>query len=137
MIFLDTSFLISFEVEKDANHEKAVALMEKIVGEEYGEPLISDYIFDETVTVSLVRSKSLRKAAFVADALVSSFQILRVDDSIFERARSLFKAQKRTRLSFTDCSTITLMHKAAIRNIATFDKDFDEVEGINVYHERP
>ncbi len=132
MILLDTSLLISFEVQKDTNHERALNLMQEIVRGKHGTPFLSDYIFDETITVTLVRSRNLRQAIQVGEALTRSFQLLRVDDSIFESAWERFKAQTRTKLSFTDCSNITLMLRNGIREIATFDKEYSKVAGIAV-----
>ena len=34
--------------------------------------------------------------------------------------------------SFTDCTTLALMEKENIKNIATFDKDFKKIKEINV-----
>ena len=132
MILLDTSLLVSFEVQKDINHRRALTLMDEIVKGEHGPPLISDYIFDETVTVTLVRSGSLHKATMVGEALNSSFQILRVDESIFDSAWQRFKAQKQTKLSFTDCTNITLMQRNGIGEVATFDKEYRKVSEIIV-----
>ena len=62
MILLDSSLLIAFKVRNDIHHERADALMKRIVDPRYGKPLITDYIFDETVTGIFVRSKNLRLA---------------------------------------------------------------------------
>ena len=44
----------------------------------------------------------------------------------------IFKEQKVTILSFTDCSIIALMKKEKIRYTATFDGDFLKVENVEV-----
>ena len=124
MIFLDSSFLVAFEVEGDSNHSKAAASMEDIAGSIHGEPAISDYVFDETVTVTLVRTGDLRKATLVGRSMLESFRILRVDESIFQKAWRRFRNQKGTTFSFTDSTTIELMQENGIKNLATFDKEF-------------
>jgi len=45
---------------------------------------------------------------------------------------NIFKEQKNNKLSFTDCTNIAIMRINKIKNIATFDKDFKDIEGINV-----
>ncbi len=132
MIFLDSSFLISVEVETDQNHERAIKIRDEIINNKYGRNVISDYVFDETVTVTFGRTKDLEKTILVGENLKNSVEILKVDDDIFQEGWILFKNQKNTKFSFTDCITLSIMKKDGIRNIATFDEDFRKSEGINV-----
>lgn len=132
MIFLDTSFLVSLEVETDQNHEKAIKVMDEIISGKFGKLIISDYIFDETVTVTFGKSRDLKKAVMVGTNLQNSAEILKVDERNLEEAWNLFKNQKGTRFSFTDCTILSLMKKEGIKNIATFDRDFENVKEINV-----
>ena len=55
-----------------------------------------------------------------------------IDKDIFEETFEIFIEQKNTKLSFVDCSIITLMRKNNINYLATFDKDFNEIDGIKV-----
>ncbi len=98
--------------------------MQDIANSIHGEPVISDYVFDETVTVTLVRTGDLGKARLVGESMLESFRILRVDESIFQRAWRRFRNQKGTTFSFTDSTTVELMQENAIKNLATFDKEF-------------
>ncbi len=132
MIFLDTSFLVALEIESDSNHEKAVALGNDITNDKFGEMIISDYIFDEAVTATLWRTKSLEKASVTGTTLRESCEILKVDETDIERAWELFKSQKGTKFSFTDCTNIVVMTKYKITHIATFDEDFTKVKEIKV-----
>lgn len=132
MIFLDSSFLISVEVEYDQNHERAIKIRDDIIRGKYGDTFISDYIFDETITVTFGRTKNLQKAVLVGLRLKASAELLKVDESIFESAWERFQKQKNTKFSFTDCTILSIMDKNEIKNIATFDKDFKKVRGINV-----
>ncbi len=124
MIFLDSSFLVAFEVDGDSNHDRAVEIMGDVVRSAYGPPVISDYVFDETTTVTLVRTGDLRKATLVGEAMLKAFRMLRVEEEVFHRAWQMFRRQKRTRYSFTDSTTLELLQRNSIRNIATFDKEF-------------
>ncbi len=126
MIFLDSSFLVAFEVEGDINHSKAAKLMSHIARAIYGTPFISDYVFDEVVTVTFLRTKNLSKARLIGDAMLKAFDVLKVDDAIFRSAWRRFREQKDTKFSFTDATTAELMQQNAIENIATFDRDFQE-----------
>ncbi len=94
-------------------------------------PIISDYIFDETVTVVFWRGKKLSFAIETGNDLKESVQIIAVSELIFEEAWKIFKSRIKN-FSFTDCTTLAIMKKKGINNISTFDKDFKNVEGINV-----
>jgi uncharacterized protein len=131
MIILDSSFIIAHKVDDDEHHESAVELMSKIAAGEYGDVVISDYIFDEVTTVVFGRTKSLSEAVDVGSRLFFG-EIVEIDKGIFQSAWEIFKEQKDTKFSFTDCSILAVMKEKGIKNIATFDGDFEGVEGIEV-----
>jgi predicted nucleic acid-binding protein len=132
MIILDTSFIVAFYNTRDENHEKAVKLMEDITKGKYGNLYVTDYIFDESVTVIFIRLKSLSKTIKIGEVIRKSVEMLEVERRVFEDAWKLFKTQRKTVFSFTDCTTLSIMRKRNIKNIATFDKDFKEIKEINV-----
>ena len=131
MIFLDTSYLVALEINGDSNHESAVILMNKILNNEFGKPIISDYIFDETVTVTFSKTKSLEKTSKLGTSLKKSV-MTKITEKDFEETWELFKKQTDTKLSFTDCSSLVIMKRMGIKNIATFDGDFRKIKEINV-----
>ncbi len=132
MIFLDSSFLVAFEVDGDNNHAKAIELMGAVARATYGPAVVSDYVFDEVVTVTFIPTKSLLKARLVGEAMLKSFRMIRVDDAVFQGAWRRFRNQKGTRFSFTDATTAELMQLNGIGNIATFDRDFHDSDGFVV-----
>jgi predicted nucleic acid-binding protein len=132
MIFLDSSFLVAVEVKTDQNHEKAIKIRDEIIRGKFGGTFISDYIFDETITVTFGRTKKLQKAVLVGNQLKASSKILKVNEKVFNKAWEIFKKQKETHFSFTDCTTIVIMDENKIKNIATFDEDFKKIKEINV-----
>ena len=132
MIVLDTGVLFGFEVEKDKKHADAVRIVNNAIDGAYGATVITDYIFDETVTLTLARTKDLSKAIIIGEHL-KNLEILKVDQTIFDDAWSMFKAQKtKKRLSFTDCTTIAAMKVNGIDKVAAFDSGFNYVRGIAV-----
>ncbi len=132
MILLDTSFIVSYYNIRDENHDKAIELMKEIESGKYGDICITDYIFDECITVILVRIKNLEKTVEIGSLLRKSTTVLRVENDIFEDSWDIFRSQKNTTLSFTDCTTLALMVKENIKNIATFDEDFSKIKKLNV-----
>ncbi|EQD43674.1 PilT protein domain protein [mine drainage metagenome] len=132
MIVLDTSVLFGFEVESDNKHGDAVRIISDAVNGVYGTAVITDYIFDETVTLTLARTKDMIKAIAVGEHL-NNLEILKINQTIFDSAWNIFKAQKaKKRLSFTDCTTIAAMKLNGIDKIATFDSGFGQAKGIKI-----
>ena len=132
MIILDTSFVVSYKIEDDTNHRKAVELMKEIAEGKYGEVIISDYIFDEAVTVILVRSKSLSLAVETGNDLRKYANIDKIGSDILDSAWEVFSDQKDTKFSFTDCTILSMMERKKIVHIATFDAEFRKMKSIIV-----
>ncbi|MBI2085470.1 MAG: type II toxin-antitoxin system VapC family toxin [Candidatus Aenigmarchaeota archaeon] len=132
MIILDSSFIIAYYNTADNNHNKAVEIMRDLRAGEYGDIFITDYLFDEIVTVAFVRLKNLNKTVEIGEAVNSLAKIDYIGKDIFEATWKLFKYQTGTKFSFTDCSTLSMMKKNGIKNIATFDEDFKKVKEISV-----
>jgi predicted nucleic acid-binding protein len=130
MIFLDSSFLIACKIENDEHHKKSIDFLIKLI-EDKEEIAISDYVFDEVVTVIFGKTKNLGMAIETGNVL-KKIKLFRVDDIIFESSWIIFVNQEKTKLSFTDCTTISLMKKEGIKKLATFDEDFKKINGIEV-----
>jgi len=131
-VFIDTGLLVTFHNTRDANHERATELMRQIVEGELGTAYTSDYIFDEAVTVALIRTHNPRNAKAVGSMMLGEsnppfLAILRVSEDDFKEAWSLFSKHAERRLSFTDCTSIALMRKRGIETIVSFDRDFDGI----------
>ena len=132
MIFLDSSFLVAYGVNRDSNHERATKIIGEIVSGKYGKVFSSDYILDEAVTVALVRSKSLANAVSVGETIKESTNMIKLDQSEFEESWNAFKLQSGSRFSFTDCTIISIMKKYGILNLATFDEEFKKIKWANI-----
>lgn len=131
MIFLDTNFIVGYKIENDDHHNKVQKIIKEISEGKYGRPVISDYIFDETVTVVFSKSKKLPLARETGIELRAAMHMIDIDSTSFDEAWNVFKNQK-NKFSFTDCTSLVLMKKHGIKNIATFDKEFKKEEGIEV-----
>jgi uncharacterized protein len=131
MVFLDTSFIISYFNKRDRNHVKSKEIMDKIISGDYGNICISDYVFSECASVLFRLSKNIKKTEILCNGLKEDL-IFYIDKDLFEETFKIFIKQKNTSLSFVDCSIIALMKSNNIKYLATFDKDFDNIEGIKV-----
>lgn len=129
-VFLDASFFYALKNSFDVHHEKAKEILHTVISDMQSQPITTDYIFDEIVTVTM-RKVNKQTALELGFAIIDSEVILaRIDTLVFEQAWSLF--QTTTGLSFTDCTSVAFMNVYGIKKIATFDKGFLQIEDIEV-----
>ena len=130
MIFLDTSFIISYYNTRDQNHGKAKRVMENILNSEK-KILINDYIFDECANVLLIKLKDFNNIIKICQDL-KKLEIVNIDESLFDEAWDIFRKQRKTKLSFTDSTILSTMRCIGIKTLATFDNDFKKIPEISI-----
>ena len=128
-VLIDTSVIIAYYNIQEARHAEAVELVNRASKGEFGSIIISDYVFDETVTFFYSRFDK-KRALEVGNWLLShDVLIISTMESTFNEAWSIF--QKSTKLSFTDCVLIVLAReKHAL--IATFDGHFNQFKDLRI-----
>jgi len=130
-VFIDASLLYAYANKDDINHRKAVKIMEDIVvSKKYGKPIISDYIFDEAVTVAFRKSGKQTAINLGEFIIKSEFVLVKVEEMVFQQAWKLF--QETNNFSFTDCTIAAMMKIFGVEYLATFDKEFKNIEGLSV-----
>lgn len=125
-IFTDTSFLVAFYNQRDKNYKNARNITKSLEGEN-ALWIISDYIFDEFLTVLLIR-RNKQFAVEIGQALFNDpdINIIKVNEDIFDDAWMIFSKNKRINWSFTDSASYILIKKLKIVEAASFDKYFLE-----------
>jgi len=121
MILLDSSFIIAYLNEAYVSHAKALRMAKDIDDGKYGPTIITDYIFDEVITVILYRTKKLKQVAEAGEMLFT------VDRDTFDLIWDTFKEQKRTMHSFSDCASIEVCRVNGISNVAMFDEELSVI----------
>ena len=126
--FADSSFLVARFNIRDRNHRAAIAHVEEQrgAGSDALRLVLSDYVFDETVTALVVRSKRHDLASAAGRAILDSknLRMVRVESPAFEAAWKLFVRRSDKRWSFTDCTSFVLMENLGIRKALAFDANF-------------
>lgn len=129
MIFIDTSVFVAYYNRRDIHHERSFELIKRAIEGYYGKIFTSDYVFDESVTVTLVRTKDIEKAIALGECILNSErELLSVDETCFFESWNLFKVVE---MSFTDCTNLSLMKLYGIDKIMTFDIGFRD-KGVEV-----
>ena len=128
-VFIDTGVFVAARNKSDVNHKRAIELLREALQGKYGAIYTSDYIFNEAVTVALIRTGKPEIALDIGNFILSSkkLKILHVDHTVFIEAWKNFNKYMNKRLSFTDATSITLIERYGIKQIMSFDKHFDGI----------
>ncbi|MFW5917262.1 MAG: type II toxin-antitoxin system VapC family toxin [Halorubrum sp.] len=132
-VFLDTGVLYADHDRDASRHDAASTALDAVYDGEFGQPYVSDYIYDEAVTLTLKRGGAFTPARQLGekirgcDPYPETYELLRVSGAIFDDAVSLFEKYDDQALSFTDATTAALCRRHDIDALLSFDDDFDGV----------
>ncbi len=130
-VFLDTGFLLAMKNEEDKHHANAQALMRILLTNKHGAIYTSTFVFDEMVTLALVRLRNRAFAIDIGTYLLTSprITVLPVLPQDFQESWVLFKKYADQGLSFTDCSILAQCHRLECEYVATYDGHFKGLIG--------
>jgi predicted nucleic acid-binding protein len=129
MIFIDASYIIAIILEKDQWHSRIDDIEEKINNRE---KITSDMMIAEAIaTVGSLKGGKIAKTMY--DYIKDNYSIYETNlKSLDEGMTTLLKYDGT--LSLADATSIEVMKKLKIHEIASFDSDFDNKEGIVRIH---
>lgn len=131
-IILDTSFLVAYHNERDTHHARALEVMERVTSGEWGAALLPEYVFLELTTV-LARRRDLATAVSAGEWLLAVEELEFVPCSeLFLEVFEVFRGFKGSNPSFTDAAIAAIARRRGIDHVATFDRDFLLVEGLEM-----
>ena len=127
MIFVDTRAWIALTDRSDQHHLDAVAIYTKLKKRRV-RFLTTDYIIDETVT-RLRYDVGHRAAVAFLDSLspaekASNLRVVRIDETLFASAVSIFRQFDTAVLSLTDCTSFAVCKAREIDEAFGFDQHF-------------
>lgn len=130
-VLVDTGVL-SADHDRDATrHAAASDALEAVYDGAFGQPYVSDYVFDEAVTLTRRRTGSFDAARRLGDRLRGQgdyprvYEFLHVTPAVFADAITAFERYDDQDLSFTDATSIALVDCHDLDRILSFDDDFD------------
>jgi len=132
-VIVDTGVLYADHDEDATRHESASEALEAVYDGELGQPYVSDYIYDEAVTLTLARSGSFPPARRLGERLRGvdpyprAYELLQVSTAVFTDAVTVFERYDDQHLSFTDATTVALCERHDIDAVLSFDDDFDGI----------
>ena len=120
MIFVDSSFWIAQQLDRDAHHTTAIRL-EEGVGPA---TTTSDAVLAETWTYLRRRSGHANAWSWLDRVQSSAVGVMRVDERIESEAWAWLRVHDERPYSFVDATSFALMRKLRIREALAFDGDF-------------
>ncbi|HEX4047770.1 MAG TPA: type II toxin-antitoxin system VapC family toxin [Elusimicrobiota bacterium] len=122
-VFVDTSGWFAYARKDDPAHEGAREALERWEGR----LVTTDYIFDETVTLTRARlgpAAAVKLGETLLDPGVVELAPLLPED--FEDAWELFKKRKDKGWSFTDCTSFAVMRRLRLHAAVATDRHFHQ-----------
>jgi predicted nucleic acid-binding protein len=127
-IFADTGAFLAYRNKKDKYHETALKLFRDALKGKYGQINTSDYIYDESLTLALIRTNNIAVAMDIAEVIQSPrINMVFVDIELLEKSTKTFKQYSDRKLSFTDAVSIEIMKELNIEKYFGFDSHFDGI----------
>jgi len=125
-VFLDTGFLLAIKNSDDKNFHIAQSWMKRFLKNEFGQIFTSTLVFNELVTLVLIRIKRSDFAINLGNYILKSrrIKIISLTDDDFKKSWEIFQKYKEKRLSFTDSSILAHCNRLKCNFLATFDKHF-------------
>lgn len=132
-VFVDTGVFYAHHDTDAERHEDAVAAFDDLLEGEYGQPYTSDYVLDETITLTRVRTGSFEAANAIARRVLGEepfpdvFEVINVAPDDLRASLEAFRRFDDHDLSFTDASTVALCDSYDVDRVLSFDDDFEGV----------
>lgn len=124
-VFIDTGAFMAYRNTLDTHHEKADDLFREALKGEFGNVVTTDFIYDEALTLAMVRTGNKDIVSDISDVILSPrIEMIFIDKSILTVANELFFKYFQRGISFTDSTTMAVMKKLGIENIISFDEHF-------------
>ena len=129
-VFIDTNIFAAAKLKNDVDHKQGRKLLEDALFGKYGQVFTSDYIFDEVITLLIMRTKNHKLVYEYGNSILMSdiIDIIKVNNDIFDCAWKRFGMFKDKLMSFTDCTTMAVIDELRIEKIMSFDKHFEGIE---------
>lgn len=123
MIFVDTSFLVAWMVNRDRHHDAAVELFQQVAERRV---LTTNHVRGETWTWLRRRTQHERAVEFIDSVGGDNhrIQVSRPSEEIEDEALAWLRTHDEREYSFVDATSFVYMRSRGITEALAFDGDF-------------
>ena len=123
-------FFFAYYNSEDKHHDSARNYFDNVVkSQTYSLGfLLTDYIFDELITLILIRTKNKAQAIFTGNSILNSqtLKLIYLKKETISKAWAKFCGYLDKQWSFTDCTSMVFMEENGIEKVACFDDHFKQ-----------
>ena len=126
-IFVDTGGWAALFGDNDGNHKNALTIYDRLKKSKAA-LYTSDYIIDETITLTMVRANHAQ-SVLAGKALLESaiVKIIPVAPDYLQASWELYQKYKDKHFSFTDITTLAIVKNLSIKKLFSYDHEFEKV----------
>ncbi len=125
-IFVDTSAWVALFYKRDARHNAAILLNQRLLSESC-HYVTTNFVFDETVTFLGLTVSRAAAIDFGNRLLASNLAtLIRITDELESNAWHIYQQYKDKQFSYTDCTSFALMRSLEIFEAFTHDHHFGQ-----------
>lgn len=130
-VFIDTGVFYAHQDTDAERHDDAVTAVDEVLDGTYGQPYTSDYVLDETATLTRMRVGSFEAADTVVSRILGEepfpdvFEVIHIEPDDLSGTVETFRRYDDHNLSLTDAATVFLCESRDIDAVMSFDSDFD------------
>ncbi|RZH68875.1 type II toxin-antitoxin system VapC family toxin [Natrinema altunense] len=130
-LLVDTGVFVAIQNERDEHHDAATNALKTALTGEFGALYTNDYVYDEAVTLTRMRTGNHHEARAIGDRIAGRdpfpdrIEMLFVSDDRFEQTVRVFERYDDHDRSFTDASLVAFVENSDIDAVLSFDDDFD------------
>ena len=104
-VYIDTGAFMAYRNKKDVYHSAADDLVRRALKGEFGSIFTTDYVYDEALTLAMVRTGNKGVTEDISDVMRSPrIEMINIDGIIPEQAKELFFRLFDKGISFTDAN---------------------------------
>lgn len=119
-VLIDTDAIFGFYIKKDLHHNNAKLIYEKL-SQENTNLFITNLVLYETATVLSNKTTHKQAVIVIKEILTTNYTSIFIDQTLSEKAFSLFFSQTKKGISFVDCANVIVMKEFKIDKIFSFD----------------
>ena len=129
-ILIDTGVVYAEHDTAATRHDTAATALDAVYDGEFGQPFLTDYVYDEAITLTLQRGSyepavELGRKLRGVDPYPTVYELVQLSTTIFQDAVEVFETYDDQSLSFTDASLVAVADRRGIEHVLSFDDDFD------------